>query len=210
MRDLPQIRVYLRLFLFLTRFSFVAAIVLSDHRQLNIGHPRWVYHSPQQSKEPPMVHCQKCGAELSPYARFCNKCGQEQPVSADPGPVTQSGLSENSAATLSYVLGWITGLIFFLIDRRPYVRFHAAQSIVTFGGLHIIRMVLGGIFGFSWFFAGFPRHHFGAFGPGIALFALIGFVSFILWIVCMVKAYQGERFMVPIAGDLALNLAGNP
>jgi uncharacterized membrane protein len=81
---------------------------------------------------------------------------------------------------------------------------------VTFGGLHIIRMVLGGIFGFSWFFAGFPRHHFGAFGPGIALFALIGFVSFILWIVCMVKAYQGERFMVPIAGDLALNLAGNP
>ena len=41
-----------------------------------------------------------------------------------------------SAALLSYVLGWITGLVFLLIDKRPYVRFHAAQSVVVFLGLH--------------------------------------------------------------------------
>lgn len=158
-----------------------------------------------------MVHCQKCGAELSPYARFCNKCGQEQPAVAQP-VAGQTGLSENAAASLSYVLWWLTGIIFFLIDRRPYVRFHAAQSIVTFGGLHLIRIVLGGILGFGWFFGGFGPRHYGDFamsGVSIALFAIIGIGSFILWIVCMVKAYQGQRFMVPIAGDIAANLANN-
>lgn len=152
-----------------------------------------------------MVHCSKCGTLLSPDARFCNKCGQAQP--AAPLAPVQSGLSENAAACLSYVLGWITGIVFFLIDKRPYVRFHAAQSIVTFGGLHVIRMILGAMFGFGWWFGGGFGSHFGTFGAGMVLLAAIGFVSFILWIVCMVKAYQGERFMVPIAGDIAVNLA---
>ena len=159
-----------------------------------------------------MVHCSKCGTALSPDARFCNKCGQEQPAVGwqPPVAVAQSGLSENAAATLSYVLGWITGIIFFLIDRRPYVRFHAAQSIVTFGGLHVIRMCLGIFFGFGWAFGGpFGFSNWGGgFGIGLALFAILGFVGFVLWIICMIKAYQGERFMVPIAGDIAANLAG--
>ena len=67
----------------------------------------------------------------------------------------RSGLSENLAALLSYVFGWITGLIFLLLDKRPYVRFHAAQSIVVFLGLHILRAVLAAIFGMGWWFAGF-------------------------------------------------------
>jgi len=155
-----------------------------------------------------MVHCQKCGAPVPPDARFCNACGQPQPASAYHPAGAQSGLSENAAACLSYVLGWITGIIFYLIDRRPYVRFHAAQSIVTFGGLHIIRMIIGGVFGFGWFFGSFQHHGFPfIWGPGLALILLISFVGFVLWIVCMIKAYQGERFMVPIAGDVAVNLS---
>src|SRR5215472_16097702 len=170
-----------------------------------------------------MPHCTKCGAEVPETAQFCQKCGQPQ-VGAPPNPGYRSaappyqpataGLSENAAATLSYVLGWITGIIFYLIDHRPYVRFHAAQSLVTFGGLHLIRMVVGVVFGFGWFWGGwggygdFPGQHFGNFGLAIFLFAVIGIVSFVLWIVCMVKAYRGERFMVPIAGDIAANLAG--
>ena len=156
-----------------------------------------------------MVHCPKCGASLSPHARFCDKCGQEQPAGSWPAsPVAQSALSENAAATLSYVLGWLTGIIFFLADHRPYVRFHAAQSIVTFGGLHIIRSVVGVLFGLGWFMGGFSHvEHWGSFGLGIALLSVIGFVSFVLWIICMIKAYQGDRFMVPIAGDIAVSLA---
>jgi uncharacterized membrane protein len=156
-----------------------------------------------------MVHCPKCGASLSPQVRFCDKCGQEQPAASwQPAIAGQSGLSENAAACLSYVLGWVTGLVFFLIDRRPYVRFHAAQSMVTFGGLHIIRGALGFMFGVGWFFGGYPGvEHWGNFGLGITLLSLIGLLSFVLWIFCMVKAYKGERFMLPIAGDIAAGLA---
>jgi len=167
-----------------------------------------------------MAHCTKCGAEVPETAQFCQKCGQPQ-VAAPPNPgfrpaaqPASSGLSENAAATLSYVLGWLTGIIFFLIDNRPYVRFHAAQSIVTFGGLHILRALVGIMFGLGWWFGGmggfghYGVGHLGGFGIGVMLLALLGFVTFILWIVCMFKAFQGERFMVPIAGDIAANLAG--
>ncbi len=158
-----------------------------------------------------MPHCTKCGAEVPLNAQFCQNCGQPQPASATAPatapaqnypPAATSGMSENVAATLCYVLGWITGIIFFLIDKRPYVRFHAAQSIVTFGGLHLIRIVLGMIFGIGFFYGG----HFG-FGIGWLLIVCIGLLSFVLWIVCMIKAYQGERFMLPIAGDIAVSLA---
>ena len=55
-------------------------------------------------------------------------------------------MEENVAGLLCYVGGWVTGLIFFLIDKRPFVRFHAAQSIVVFGGLHIVYIILTTIF----------------------------------------------------------------
>jgi uncharacterized membrane protein len=163
-----------------------------------------------------MLHCTKCGAEVIDTAQFCQKCGQPQGV-LPPTPSYQpatGGLSENAAATLSYVLGWLTGIIFYLIDSRPYVRFHAAQSIVTFGGLHIVRSVIGMMFGLGWAYGGLsPWHHYGyghfaGFGLGVSLLIVMGLVTFVLWIVCMIKAYQGERFMVPIAGDIAANLAG--
>lgn len=91
-----------------------------------------------------MAFCGNCGTEVA-GASFCPKCGQAQAGAAPTvqaqtgGPVTQTtqsstGLDENVAGLLCYVLGWVTGLIFFLIDKRPYVRFHAAQSIVVFGG----------------------------------------------------------------------------
>jgi len=93
-----------------------------------------------------------------------------------------------------------------LIDTRPSVRFHAAQSIVTFGGLHILRIVLGMPFGVGWWFGGFG--HWGGFGIGIVLLSFLGLLTFVLWIICMVKAYQGVRFKLPLAGDIAENIAG--
>jgi len=160
-------------------------------------------------------HCTKCGAEVPASAQFCQSCGQPQagagwqPRPAQPG--TGSGMSENTAACLSYVLGWVTGIIFFLIDKRPYVRFHSAQSIVTFGGLHVIRLLIAGMFGLGWGFGGWyglGHHHFGGFGGAILVIILLSIVGFVLWIVCMIKAAQGERFMVPVAGEIAENLAG--
>src|SRR5271165_3549292 len=159
-----------------------------------------------------MVHCPKCGATLSPQARFCDKCGQEQPAAAvQPYTASQDGLSENAAAALSYVLGWLTGIIFYLIDKRPYVRFHAAQSIVTFGGLHIIRIVLAMIFGVGWMFGGYHHHYgygVGGFGIGVLVLGIIGLLTFVLWIVCIIKAASGSWFVLPVSGPIAQNMAG--
>jgi uncharacterized membrane protein len=111
-------------------------------------------------------------------------------------------MAENIAGLLCYVLGWITGLIFYFVDKRPYVRFHAAQSIVVFGGLHVIEIILGMFFGVGMFTG------VGGFSMAWALSGLVGLVVFVLWILLMVKAYQGERFRVPVAADLAEKIFG--
>ncbi len=115
------------------------------------------------------------------------------------------GVSENVAALLSYVLGWLTGLIVFLIDKRPYVRFHAMQSIVVFGGLHVIRVLIAATFGLGWGFGsvGTALH----LGAGLILLDTLSLLSLVLWIVCIVKAYQGVRFKLPVAGEVAEKLA---
>lgn len=149
-----------------------------------------------------MPYCAKCGTMVAEGAAFCPSCGQAQgtaPLIAG----TQSGLTENVAGLLCYVLGWFTGLIFFLIDKRPYVRFHAAQSMVVFGGLHILGMVVGGIFGVGFFFGGWT-----GFSIGTLLVGIINLAAFVLWILLIVKAYQGQRFEVPFAAGIAQSFAG--
>lgn len=94
---------------------------------------------------------------------------------------TNTGLSSNTAAALSYLLGWLTGLVFLLIEKDDkFVRFHAMQSVVTFGGLTILSFVP--IIG--WILS--------------PLFLILGFV---LWLVLIFKAYQGEKFRLPVIGD---------
>jgi uncharacterized membrane protein len=111
-------------------------------------------------------------------------------------------VEENVAGLLCYVGGWLTGLVFFLIDKRPFVRFHAAQSIFVFGGLHIIYIILTTIFISSFWVGGWGFFSF----TGL-LFDALRLAALVLWIVLMVKAYQGERFRIPIAADLADSLA---
>jgi uncharacterized membrane protein len=148
-----------------------------------------------------MAHCTKCGAAVADNAGFCPACGAPQtlpgsiPSSGGPIVATQTGIAENVAGLLCYLLGWVTGLIFFLIDKRPYVQFHARQSIVIFGSLQIIQMI--GVF------AGFA-----IWGLHFLLVPFVGLVATILWIVLMIKAYQGVRFRVPVAADIADSLFG--
>jgi uncharacterized membrane protein len=154
-----------------------------------------------------MPHCTKCGATVADNAGFCPSCGAPQAAGVAPAMApaagTQSGLSENVAGLLCYLFGWVTGLIFYFTDKRPFVRFHAAQSIVVFGGLHILSIVVGMLFGFSMMAGGWT-----GFSLGIALFRLLQLVELVLWILCMVKAYQGEKFRIPIAADLAEQIFG--
>jgi uncharacterized membrane protein len=95
---------------------------------------------------------------------------------------TGTGLPPNTAAALSYALGWLTGLIFLLLEKDKYVRFHAMQSIVVFGFLTLVTFV-----------------------PIINIFLspLVVIVGFVLWLVLIFKAYQGEKYKLPVVGDFA-------
>lgn len=99
-----------------------------------------------------------------------------------------TGLSKNTAAALSYVLGPITGVIFLLLEKDEFVRFHAMQSIVVFVGL----------FAIDWFL--------GLTIILLPLTALVGLVAFILWLILIYQAYQGKEFEVPFAAKIARDL----
>ena len=114
---------------------------------------------------------------------------------------TSMNLDENIAGLLCYLLTWVTGIIFYLMEKEnKTVRFHALQSILTF----IPLMVLGWIFGW----VGAPRWDwYTGFSPGIPaliyLSWIIWVITVILWLILIIKAYQGEKFKLPVIGDIA-------
>ncbi len=100
---------------------------------------------------------------------------------------TDTGIKPNVAGLLAYLLGFITGLIFLLIEKNnKFVRFHALQSIATFGFIFVAQ----------WILAFIP-----VLGPIVS--GLLSIAAVILWIVLMVKAYQGEKYKLPYLGDVA-------
>jgi uncharacterized membrane protein len=109
---------------------------------------------------------------------------------------TALGLEENIEAALCYLGIWVTGLIFYFVDdKNKAIRFHAAQSVLVFLPLSI----LGGIF--SGFFGIFN------YGPGLYFLWWISWLFWalvvILWIILMLKAFQGQKLKLPVVGDLA-------
>jgi uncharacterized membrane protein len=155
-----------------------------------------------------MAFCNKCGSAYTEGAAFCPQCGAPLAGAAAASatatsaplvaPVTSGGLQENIAGLLCYLVGWLTGIIFLLIDKRPFVRFHAAQSIVVFGFLFILRLIF--VFGFM---------GMGFFSLWGVLSLLVSLVTFVAWIVLMIYAYQGKWFEVPIAAGIAKSIAGS-
>jgi len=100
---------------------------------------------------------------------------------------TGMGLEPNIAGLLCYVAWWITGLIFFLMEKENrFVRFHAMQSIMVFGGLTVIIWVVS-IIPFL----------------NVLVVPLLSILSLVLWIILMVKAYQNVWFKLPWVGNLA-------
>jgi uncharacterized membrane protein/ribosomal protein L40E len=139
------------------------------------------------------VFCPKCGAENTGGDKFCPKCGSS--LAGEPPKATGSttSLQPNVAGLLCYVLGWITGLVFILIEKEnKFVRFHAMQSIVTFGAFTVLSILFSILERVDVLWVLFYILQLAA-----------GILAFVLWIVLMVKAYQGERFKLPIAGDFA-------
>ena len=95
------------------------------------------------------------------------------------------GLAPNLAGLLCYLVGWISGLVLLILAKDKFVRFHALQSVVTFGALSLAFTLL--------------------FVPIIGwLFSyIVGLLAFILWILLMVKAAKGKRFKLLWVGSFA-------
>ena len=120
---------------------------------------------------------------------------------------TRFGLDENVAATISYVLGWLTGLVMFFAEtENRYVRFHAAQSIVVFGTITIVVWILG-LIQSSMMTAMYSAG--GGFAVGFIslLFGLISLVLWVgglaLWIFLLIRTYQGRNPRIPVADGIA-------
>lgn len=101
---------------------------------------------------------------------------------------TASGFDANVAAALSYLVGFVTGIIFLLVEKEnKFVRFHALQSTLFFVAVVLIDVLLQVIplLGFL-----------------IVVFIIIP-VSAVVWLLMMYKAYQGEEFKLPLVGQWA-------
>jgi uncharacterized membrane protein len=103
---------------------------------------------------------------------------------------SSTGLDANLAGALAYAGWWVTGLIFLVVEKDSrFVKFHAVQSLIVFGGLSAVWFLIWSLPLF-WIVAFF-----------VSPFLMLA--GFILWILLMVKAYNGERFKMPFAGDIA-------
>jgi uncharacterized membrane protein len=102
---------------------------------------------------------------------------------------TMTELKPNIAGLLCYVVGWITGIVFLILEKKnQFVRFHAWQSIVTFGALTVIQIILSFIPIVGWIIGW-----------------IIWVLTIVLWILLMYRAYQGKKYKLPIAGNIAEN-----
>jgi len=101
---------------------------------------------------------------------------------------SSTGLDENVAGFFCYLLGFITGIVFLVVEKESgFVKFHARQSTITFLGLLVLMIVIGWI-------------------PVLNI--LIFVLSLILWLILMVKALRGEKYKLPVVGKLAEEKTG--
>jgi uncharacterized membrane protein len=100
-----------------------------------------------------------------------------------------TGLKKETAGALSYVLGPVTGVIFFILEKDSFVRFHAMQSIVFSVAAMFLNMVLG--------FTIILAIHL----------PLIWILEFILWLLLIYRASQGQEWEMPFLGKFARQLA---
>jgi uncharacterized membrane protein len=155
-----------------------------------------------------MAFCKGCGQDIG-EAAFCPKCGASQGAAAPAAGSSESptaGIEENVAGLLCYLFTWVSGLIFLLLDKRPFVRFHAAQSLAL--------CVAGAVFGIGfWIVVLFLSFLLAVIHIPVGFLTILlwpviclGFLA--VWIFCMYKAFQHEKFKLPVIGDMVEKMIG--
>lgn len=167
-----------------------------------------------------MAACTKCGATLAPAAVFCGSCGAPVVVTAGSstpgaGPVatynspsaagSANSMASNVVALLCYVVCPITSIIFLVLEpynKDKFVRFHAFQSlflgiacIVISILLSIVKVVIGMVPVIGWLI-------------DMLLWMAVWLGLLAAWIYAMVKAYNNEKYKLPLIGNIAAQQAG--
>jgi len=159
-----------------------------------------------------MAFCRACGQDAG-EASFCPKCGAPQgaavaaPVVAQSAAPSSEGIDENVAGLLCYVFWWVSGLIFLLIDKRPFVKFHAAQDIAFNIAMCIVAFAFWMVALFITFITT-AIFHFPFGFLMVLLWPVIGITFLGTWIFLMYKAYNHEKFKLPIIGDMVEKMVG--
>jgi uncharacterized membrane protein len=219
-----------------TKISVVICIVClagPDHSRPTVW-PVWAWNNRKITTDlragGAMAFCGNCGAAVNAGMSFCGSCGAPvaatpagvQPPASSPAyqapagsPITpppqaaplpaSTPMASNIAGMLTYVLGFITGIIFLVIEpykHDPFVRFHAFQSILYSAvaiGFSIVWTIIDGLL-----FA----MTYGLWHIMLLLWILVRLGFFLLWLFLLFKAYNNERFMLPIIGPIAAKQAG--
>jgi uncharacterized membrane protein len=111
-----------------------------------------------------------------------------------PGGMSSTGMDKKTAALLSYLVTWITGIIFLFVGKNdPDIKYHAAQSIVFFGGITVIEILVNIVTTIS-----------SALGFLSWLNFVLNIVVLVGWIYCLYKAWTGNgaRFEIPVVGSI--------
>ncbi len=158
-----------------------------------------------------MAFCPHCGAQAT--GAFCGSCGKSMgdaaaPAGGGPAPaagggpaVAASGMTDNVAGALCYALGLLTGILFLVLEpynRNPQVRFHAFQSIFLHLGMIGIWILLTALGAMMHFLALLL----------LPVWMVIGFGGLVLWVMLLIKTFNGGKWVLPIVGPLAQQQAG--
>ncbi len=139
-----------------------------------------------------MAFCSSCGTQIPDGSTTCPACAGRA-AAATPAQ-TSGGLTDNVAGMLAYVT-IIPAIVFLVLEpynRKKFVRFHCFQSIFFFIALIALHFALS-IFAFMPMMALIT----------IPLHLVISLGGFVLWIILLMKANQGQMYKLPVIGDLA-------
>ena len=142
-----------------------------------------------------MPFCAKCGASVE--GRFCPSCGSSMDGAAPPAQAGAGGLTDNVACALCYVLGLVTGIVFLVLapyNQNKTIRFHAFQAIFAHVAFIIFWIAIVAV---NVIMPSFVSLLIGL------LSTLVWLAGVVVWILLIVKAYQGQKWVLPVVGPMA-------
>ncbi len=132
--------------------------------------------------------CSSCGAQMADGTTVCPGCGKAASSASSSAAPSAGGLQDNVAGMLAYftIIPAIVFLVLEPYNKNKFIRFHSFQCLFLSGALIVIHIILGFIPILGWIAS-----------------LLLSLATVIVWVLLVVKAYQGQKFKLPFIGDLA-------